>query len=108
MFIGMTDAEAEAPKLWPPDAKNWLIRKDPDAGKDWRQKEMGTTEDDIVGWHHWLDGHEFKQSLSVGDGQGSSVCCNPWGCKELDTTKGLNWTNTVADSVRWYKAKEGN
>ena len=80
MFIGSTDAEAEAPVLWPPDAKNWLIGKDPDAGKDWRQ-EKGSTEDEIVVWHHQLNGHEFKQALGVGDGQGRLVCCSPWGCK---------------------------
>ena len=69
IFIGRTVAEAETPTLWPPDVKNWLIGKDPDAGQDWRQEEMGTTEDDMVGWHHWLDGHAFEQSLGVGDGQ---------------------------------------
>jgi len=78
VFIGRTDVEAETPILWPPDAKSWLIEKDPDAGKDWGQ-EKGTTEDEIVGWHHWLDGHEFEQALGVGDGQGSLVCCSLWG-----------------------------
>ena len=87
MFIGRTDAEAEAPILWPPDAKSWLIGKDPDAGKDWRWEKKGTTEDEMVGWHHRLDGHEFEQALGVGDGQGGLVCCSPWGCKELDTTE---------------------
>ena len=87
-----TDAEAEAPILWPPDAKNWLIRKDPDTGKDWRQKEKGAIEDEMVRWHHRLDGHEFKQAPGVGDGQGSLVCCGPWGYKELDMTERLNWT----------------
>ena len=76
-----TDAEAKAPILWPPDAKNWLNGKDPDAGKDWRQEEKGTT---VVGWHHGLDGREFEQALQVGDGQGSLVHCSPWGHKELD------------------------
>ena len=90
IFIGRTDAEA--PILWPPDAKNWLIGKDPDAGKDWRQEEKGMTEDEMIGWHHRLDGHEFEQSLGVGDGQRSLACCSPWGCKELDTTEWLNWT----------------
>ena len=80
IFIGRTDTGAEALILWPPDAKNWLIWKDPDAGKDWRQ-EKRTTEDEMVGWHHWLDGHEFEQALGVGDGQGSLPCCSPWGCK---------------------------
>ena len=83
IFTGRTDADAEAPILWPPDAKNWLTGKDPDAGKD-RRQEKGMTEDEMVGWHHWLDGHEFEQALGVGDGQGSLVCCSPWGCKELD------------------------
>ena len=89
IFIGRIDVEAETPILWPPDAKNWLIGKDPDAGKDWKQ-EKGMTEDEIVGWHHQLDGHEFEQALEVGDGQGSPVCCSPWGCKELDMIEWLN------------------
>ena len=78
IFIGRTDAEAEAPILWPPDAKNWLTRKDPDAGKDWRQEEKGTTEDEMVGWHHLLDGHKFEQAPGVGDGQGSLVSQRFW------------------------------
>ena len=90
-----TDAEAEAPILRPPVVKNRLIRKDPDAGKDWRQEEKGTTEDEMVGWHHWLNGHEFDQALGVGDGQGSLACCSPWGHKELDMTEWLNWTELV-------------
>ena len=89
IFIGRTDAEAEAPVLWPPD-ENWLIWKDPDDGKDWRQEEKGTTEDEMVGWHHQLKGCEFKQAPGVGDGQGSLVCCSPWGCKESNTTEWLN------------------
>ena len=88
--IGRIDAKAEAPILWPPDAKSRLIGKDPDAGKDWRQEEKGVTEDEMVGWHHWLNGHEFKQTPRDGEGQRSLVCCNPWGCKELDTTEWLN------------------
>ena len=92
IFIGRTEAEAETPILWPPVAKNWLIRKHSDAGKDWRQEEKGTTEDEMVGWHHWLDGHEFEQALVVGDGQGSLAWCSPWGHKESDMTEGLNWT----------------
>ena len=92
IFIGRTDAEAEAPILWPPDAKNWLIRKDPDSGKDWRQEEKGTTEDEMVGWHHLLDGHEFEQTPGVGDGQGGLVCCGSWGHKESDKTEWLNST----------------
>ena len=92
VFIGRTDAEAETPVLWSPDAKNWLIGKDPDAGKDWRQKEKGMTEDQMAGWHHQLDGHEFEWTPVVGDEQGSLPCCSPWGHTELDTTERLNWT----------------
>ena len=89
-FTGRTNAEALI--LWPLDAKNWLIRKDSDAAKDWRQKEKGTTEDEMVGWYHWLDGQEFEQAPEVGDGQGSLVCCSPWGHRESDTTEWLNWS----------------
>ena len=92
IFIGMTDAEAETLIIWPSDVKNWLSRKDPDAGKDWRQEEKGTTEDGMVGWHHWLDGHEFEQALGVGDEQGGLACCSPWDRKESDMTERLNWT----------------
>ena len=99
MFIGRTDAEAETPVLWPLDVKNWLIGRDPDAGKDWRQKKKGTTEDEMVGWHDRLDGHEFEQALGVGDGQGSLVCCSPWGHKDSDTTERLNWTEGIILSV---------
>ena len=91
IFIGRTDAEAETPILWPPDVKNWLIWKDPDAGKDWR-REKGSTEDEMVGWHHWRDGPEFEWTPGVGDWQGSLACCSPWGHKELETTEPLNWT----------------
>jgi len=94
VVIGRTDAEAEAPILWLPDAKNWLIWKDPDAWKDWRQEEKGTTEDEMVGWHNQLDGHEFEQAPEVGDGQGSLACCSPWGRKSwtwLSDWTGLNW-----------------
>ena len=93
IFMGRTDAEAEAPILWPPDAKNWLIWKYPDARKDWRQEEKGLTEDEMVGWHHWLNGHEFEQAPGVGDGQGSPMSCSPQGCKESDMTEWLNWTD---------------
>ena len=96
-FIGRTDAEAETLILWPPDEKNWLIRKDPESGKDWGQEEKGTREDKMVGWHHWLDGYEFEQALGVGDGQGSLVFCSPWGRKESDTTEWLNWTENAED-----------
>ena len=94
IFIGRTDAEAETPILWPPDAKNWLTGKDPDAGKDWRQEKKGTTEDELVRWHHQLDGHEFEQAPGVGDRQASLACCSPWGRKWSDTTEWLNWTET--------------
>ena len=93
IFIGRTDAEAETPILWPPDEKSWLIGRDPDAGKDWRWVEKGTTVDEMVGWHYRIDGHEFEQALGVGDRQGSLECCSPWGCKESDTTEQLNWTD---------------
>ena len=92
MFIGQTDDEVETPILWPPDAKSWLIWKDPDAGKDWRWDEKGTTEDEIVGWYHRLNGHEFGWTPGVGDGQGGLACCGSWGHKESDTTEWLNWT----------------
>ena len=92
IFIGKTDAEAETPILWPLDVKNWLIGKNSDAGNKWRQEEKGMTEDEMVGWHHQLDGHEFEQALGVGDGQGSLACCSPWGHKELDVTEWLDWT----------------
>ena len=92
VFIGRTDAEAETSILWPPDAKNWLIWKGPDSGKDWRQEEKGMAEDKMFGWHHWLDEHEFEQALGVGDGQGSMVCCSLWDHKESDTTEWLKWT----------------
>ena len=95
IFIGRTDAEAETPVRWPPDAKNWLIWKDPDAGKDWRQEEKGMTLVEIVGWHHRLDGHEFEQTPGVSGGQGSLACYSPW-CvhKDLDTTGWVNSTET--------------
>ena len=98
IFIGKTDAEAEGPILWPPDVKNWLIWKDPHAGKDWGQ-EKGMTEDEMAGWHHWLDGHESEWTLGVGDGQGGLACCSPWGHKELDTTEQLNWTDDSRTST---------
>ena len=85
MFIGRTDAEAETPILWPPHAKSWLIWKDPDAGRDWGQKEKGMTEDEMAGWHHRLNGHESEWTPGVGDGQGGLACCDSWGHKESDT-----------------------
>ena len=92
LVIGRTDFEVATPILWPPDAKSWLIGKDPDAGKDWRQEEKGTTEDEMVGWHHWLNGRGFGWTPGVGDGQGGPACCGSWGHKESDTTERLNWT----------------
>ena len=94
VFIGGTDVEAETPILWPPGAKNWLIWRDPDARKDWRQEEKGMTEDEMVGWHHRLNGHRLEWTPGVGDGQGGLACCGLSGCKESDTTERLNWTQT--------------
>jgi len=91
-FFGGNDAKAENPVLWPPHAKSWLIGKDSDVGKDWRQEEKGTTEDEIVGWHHWLHRRESEWTLGVGDGQGGLACCDSCGHKESDTTERLNWT----------------
>ena len=99
IFIGRTDAKAEAPVLWPPDAKRWLIRKDPDVGKDWRQEEKGTTEDKMVGWHRQFDGLEFEQAPGDGEGQGSLVSCSPWGHKEMDVTQWLNNSNNKYHKV---------
>ena len=96
IFIGKTDAEALI--LRPPDMKNWLVGKDPDVGKDWGQEEKVVTEDELVGWHHRPDGHEFEQTPGDSEGQGSLVCCSPWGCKELDMTEWLNTTNN-----RWHR-----
>ena len=90
IFIRRTDAKVEAPILWPPDVKNWFIGKDPDAGKDWRQEKKGTTVDEMVGWHHRLNGHEFMQTLGDGEGQRSLACCSPWDHKESDNLN--DWT----------------
>ena len=92
IFIGRTDVEAETPVLWPPDAKSWLIWKDSDARKDWRQEEKAVTEDEMVEWHHRLNGHGFGWTQGVGDGQGGLVCCGSW-VVESDTTEWLNWTD---------------
>ena len=92
IFIGRTDTKAETPTIWPSDAKNWLIWKNPDAGKDWRQEEKGMTENEMVGWHHWLHGHEFEQAPAVGDGQGSLECCTPRCHSESVMIGQLNWT----------------
>ena len=99
IFIGRTDVEAETPILWPPDAKNWLIGKDPDAGKDWRYKEKGMTEDEMVGWHHQCSEPELGQTLGGGERQGGLACCSPWGLKELDMTGQLNSNNNNVYSM---------
>ena len=91
-FFGRNDAKAETLVLWPPHAKNWLIGKDSDAGRHWGQEEKGTTEDEMAGWHHWLDGRESEWTLGVGDGQGGLACWDLWGRKESDRTEWLNWT----------------
>ena len=101
--IGRTDAEAETPVLWPPHVKNWLIGKDSDAGRDWGQEEKGTTEDEMAGWHHRLDGHESEWTPGVDDGQGGLACCNSWGCKESDMTERLNWTDTVVYAEVYFQ-----
>ena len=92
IFIGRSDAKVETPILWPPDVNNWLIEKAPNAGKGWGQEQKGTIVDKMVGWHHWLDEHEFEQAMGVHDGQGTLECCSPWGHKELDMSEQLNWT----------------
>ena len=92
VFFGRNDAKAETPVLWPPHAKSWLIGKDSDAGRDCGQEEKGMTEDEMAGWHHQLDGREFEWTPGFGDGQGGLPCCNSWGCRELDMTERLNWT----------------
>ena len=94
VFIGRTDVEAETPILWPPDVESWLIWKDSDARKDWGPEKKGTTEDEMVGWHHRLNRHGFGWTLGVGDGQGGLACCDSWGRKESDTTERLNWTES--------------
>ena len=101
IFIGRTDAEAEAPIVWPPDAKSQLIGEDPDAGKDWGQKRA--TEDEIVGWHHRLNGNEFEQAPGDSEGQGSLVCCSSWGCKELGMTYQLNNNNNKLLLFKWKR-----
>ena len=99
MFFGRNDAKAETPVLWPPHVKSWLIGKESDAGRDRGQEKKGTTEDQMVGWHHRLDGCEFEWIPGVGDGQGGLTCCDSWGRKELDTTERLNWTE-----LNWMRA----
>ena len=104
ILIGRIDAEAEAPIHWPPNVKNWLIGKDTDAGENWRQEEKWMTEDEKVGWHHQLNGHQFEQAPGVGDRQGSMACCSPHGCKESDMTEWLNWTEL--NGRKWRRTKE--
>ena len=99
IITGRTDAET--PILWPPGVQSWLIWKDPDVGKDWGQEKNGMTEDEMVGWHHWINGHEFRWTLGVGDGQGGLVCCGSWGCKESDTTEWLDWTEMYKRPSNW-------
>ena len=96
-FFGRNDAKGEIPVLWPPHAKNWLIGKDSDAGRDWGQEEKEMTEDEMAGWHHWLDGRESGWTLGVGDGQGGRACHDSWGRKESDTTERLIWSDLI-----WY------
>ena len=105
-FLGGNDAEAKTPVLWPPHAKSWLIRKDSDAGRDWGQEETGMTEDEMAGWHHWLDGRESEWTPGVGDGQGGLACCDSWGRKELDTTEWLNWTELNLGILVWGVKKK--
>ena len=99
-FFGGNDAEAETLVLWPPHAKSWLIGKDPDAGRDWGQEEKGTTEDEMAGWHHWLDGRESEWTAGGGDGQGSLACWDSWGCKESNMTERLNWSEGFL--IKWW------
>ena len=105
IFTGRTEAEAEAPILWPPDVKSRIIGKDPNAGKDWGQEEKGMTEDEMVGWHHQLNGHKFEQTLGDRDGQGSLACCSPWGHKESDTTEQLNSNILISVLANWTISK---
>ena len=102
VFIGRSDVDAETPILWPPDVKSWLIWKDPDAGKHWWQEEKGMIEDEMVGWHHWLNGHEFVWTPGAGDGQGGLVCCSSWHPKDTDTTEWLNW---IKESIKYQMSK---
>ena len=95
-FFGGYDAKAETPVIWPPHAKSWLTGKDFDAGRDWGQEEEGTTEDEMAGWHHWLDGRESEWTQGDSDGQGGLWCCDSWGCNESDTTERLNWTECLS------------
>ena len=104
-FFGRNDAKAETPVLWPPHAKSWLTGKDSDAGRDWGKEEKGTTEDEMAGRHHWLDGHESEWTPRVGDGKGGLASCDSWGRKESDTTEWLNWTELIL-MLRWRTLRE--
>ena len=104
IFFGRTDAEAEAPALWPPEVKNWLTGKEPDAGQDWRWEEKGTREDKMVGWHHRARGHEFEQTPGDGKGQGGLACCSSWGHKKLNMTERLNSNNNHLQRVVYTQA----
>ena len=106
VFFGRNDAKAEAPVLWPPHAKSWLIGKHHDAGRDWEQEEKGTTEDEMAGWHHRLDGHEFVWTPGVGDGQGGLACCNAWGHKKSDMTEWLDWTELSQEVTSQQKPNQ--
>ena len=105
VFIWRTDVEAETPVLWLPNVKSWFIWKDPDAGKDWGQEEKGTTENEMVGWHHRRNGHAFGWTPGVGDGQGGLVCCGLWGHKESDMTEWLNWYWNLLHWERWRESQ---
>ena len=113
IFIGRTDAEVEAPILRPPDAKSWLTGKDPDPGKDWKQQEKRATEGEMVGWHHWLNGHQYEQTLGDSEGQGRLLCCSPWGHKETQlsdwrTKLLLTTLGEKVSSKIWMGSKEWN
>ena len=110
-FFGRNDAKAETPVLWPPHGKSWLIGKDFDIGRDWGREEKGMTEDEMAGWHQWLDGCKSEWTPGVGDGQGGLACCDSWGCKESDTTERLNWTelnwgSLPVSSARKFRGKQ--
>ena len=107
VFIGRTDVEIDTPILWPPDEKSWLVWKDPDAGKDWGQEEKGTTEDEMAGWHHWLNGQEFVLTPGVGEGQGGLVCWGSWGHRESEVTERLSWAELVPKKLRCVCAGRG-
>ena len=106
-FFGRNDAKAETPVLWPLHVKSWLIGKDSDAGRDWGQEEKGRTEDEMAGWHHWLDGRESGWTLGVGEGQGGLACCDSWGRKESDTTERLIWSDLMDNILSFTRVPPG-